>query len=72
MNDQFTKKIKMASKYEVDEYLMAAMDRKRELYPDWELIYMAIPKNNEEDRRATIRFIVDMLERGEAQRLADM
>lgn len=57
---------------EIDEAMRALIARKRELYTDWELIYMAIPKNNEEDRRATIRFIIDMLERGEAQRLADM
>ena len=57
---------------EIDEAMRALIARKQELYTDWELIYMAIPKNNEEDRRATIRFIIDMLERGEAQRLADM
>lgn len=35
-----------ADAQEIDYILDAAMNRKRELYPDWELFYCAAPKGS--------------------------
>lgn len=42
--DQVIKDIQKADVIQIDRILDAAMKRKRELYPDWELFYCAAEK----------------------------
>ena len=45
------------------ELAMDALEaRKRQLYTDWDIYYMAIPKSKQQ-RRETIQYIMDMLEK---------
>ncbi len=43
--------IEEASAAEIDEYLDAALNRKRELYPDWDICYLALPNNAPKQRK---------------------
>ena len=50
------------------ELAMDALEaRKRQLYTDWEICYMAIPKSNQQQRSQTIRYIMDMLQKMDAE-----
>lgn len=42
--DEILMKIENAELGEIDELLGASMDRKRELFPEWEILYLAMPK----------------------------
>lgn len=42
--DEILLKIEKAELAEIDELLGAAIDRKRELFPEWEILYLAMPK----------------------------
>lgn len=44
--DEILKKIEEADQSEIDELLSTAIERKRELFPEWEILYLAMPKNN--------------------------
>lgn len=45
--------IQHADAAEIDSLLDTALRRKRDLYPDWELLYFAHPKNApEQDRKS--------------------
>ena len=48
---------------EIDIYVKCAIDRYRELFPDCELIYMAIPKKDPAEREQTILYIIEMLQK---------
>lgn len=43
--------IQKADAREVDEILDAAMARRKQLYPDWEMVYFAVPKNDPRERQ---------------------
>lgn len=45
---------------EVDEYLDAVLNRKQELYPDWEFIYLALPTNDPQERERIIGKVREM------------
>lgn len=44
--DELLAKIKEATCSEIDALLNAAIERKRELFPDWETVYLAMPKRD--------------------------
>ena len=44
MREGTLQNIKKANAKEVDEILDAAMERRRQLFPDWEMVYYARPK----------------------------
>ena len=47
----------------VDQILDAAFKRRRELFPDWDMIYFALPKNNPKERKMILEQVLDMLMR---------
>lgn len=49
MLEQILRGIQNADAKEIDDILDAAVKRRRQLYPDWEMIYLAAPKKNPED-----------------------
>ena len=50
--DEMVRKIGAADSEMIDMILDAAMNRKRELYPEWEMVYLALPKNDPQEREA--------------------
>ncbi len=46
--DEILKKIEEADPGEIDELLSTAIERKRELFPDWEILYLAMAKKDTE------------------------
>lgn len=51
LNESITNTIKAADAEEIDEILDMAMERRRELYPDWDMAYLAVPKGAPEGTR---------------------
>ena len=43
--------------------LNAAFERKRELYPDWDIIYLALPKEDWQERKRTLTMALNFEER---------
>ena len=56
-------RIKNAKEYEIDIIFDTALERKRELYPEWVIYYAAVPKLNREEREQTIRDMLYFLEK---------
>jgi len=46
--------IQNAESGEIGFYMKAALERYREVFPEWEIIYTALPKKDSEERRQTI------------------
>lgn len=49
--------IRQAEPGEIGDILEAAVARKRELYPEWEMVYLALPKNDPEERKRTLDWV---------------
>ena len=49
--------IQSADASELEDILDAAIKRKRELFPDWDILYLAIPKNDADERMRTYDYI---------------
>ena len=57
------KKIAAAQPKEIDELLDAVLERKRELYPQWEINYLAIPKGDCQEQKQTLAWMFSVMER---------
>lgn len=57
-------KIEEAGKEEIDELLAAAIERKRELFPQWEILYLALPKGDTQKWKETLNQVYSYLELG--------
>lgn len=55
--EELMKRIEQSDKEEIIDVLDAAMKRKRELYPDWDIIYYA-GKKGEKDEVDVIRSLL--------------
>ena len=53
--------IKNMNAEEIDLTMQALIDRKREIYADWEIVYMAVPKENPVEREMSILYLIEML-----------
>ena len=59
---QLIKAIRGADRNEIGDVLAAAMERYREVYPDWSIIYYAIEnKNRRKYKRELLRIIWMMI-----------
>ena len=58
---QIEEMVGQVNKEDIDLYVKCAMDRYRELFPDWEMFYMAIPKKDPKERAQTIQYLIEML-----------
>lgn len=47
---------------EIQKLINAVFARKRELYPDWDIVYMALPKDNWEERKRTLDMVLKLEE----------
>lgn len=46
---------------EIDKILEAALNQRRKMYSDWDMIYLALPKSNIEERREALKYAMDLL-----------
>lgn len=51
--------VSRANAVETEEFLSAAMDRKRRLFPEWDILYLAMPKGDSEERRRTLKSVLE-------------
>ena len=58
MIDEVLVYTKNADDTQVEQILNAALDRKRELFPDWDIQYLAVPKHDYKERQLTLEYIV--------------
>ena len=58
--EELKKQISNADSAQIDILLEAAFARKRELYPQWDIQYMALPKDDWEERRKIMEFMLEM------------
>lgn len=52
--EDLLRQIACADKMEIEDILSTAMKRKEELYPQWDMVYLALQKDDLEKRRATL------------------
>lgn len=61
-------RIDAAPASEIDWIINVALERKRELYPEWDIYYMAVPREKGEMRRKNLESIQRFLKmEGEGQ-----
>ena len=61
--------IKGMNAEELDLMMHTLLDRKREIFADWEMLYMAIPKKDPAERKQTILYIIEMLQKMQADNI---
>ena len=57
------KYISNADETSVDQILESAFNRRRLLFPDWDMIYFALPKNNSAERKWMLEQALEVLMR---------
>ena len=61
--------IKNMNAGEIDLAMHALIERKREIYADWEMVYMAIPKEDPVERAQSIQYLIQMLQKMQADQV---
>ena len=51
---------------QVELILNAVLDRKRELFPDWDIQYLAVPKHDSREGQLTLEYIIRWMNAGPA------
>lgn len=62
--DEIIMKIEEANEAQIDELLSTAIERKRELFPDWEILYLALPKRDTRQWKQILDQVYAYLELG--------
>lgn len=60
--------IKTANRSEIDAILDALSQRFASLYPEWELSFLTLPRNNPELRRSILRRVMELEDKFAGQR----
>jgi len=58
--DEIIRRIRHANKRELEITLEAAKEREKALYPEWEVISIALPRNDWEHRRYCLDLLLKM------------
>ena len=56
--------IKNTDGIHVELILNAVLERKRELFPDWDIQYLAVPKYDSKERQLTLEYIIRWMNAG--------
>ena len=56
-----TQTILTANSSDIEVILHAAIKRKRQLFPDWDILYLAIPKHDAEERQTTLDYLQQII-----------
>lgn len=62
MNDIW-KHIQSAGVSEIDSVLWEAIQRKRELYPNWDFVFVSLPKDNAQEQNAILHDLIVQLDK---------
>lgn len=60
MNKLFCKLLMHANTEQIDAVLQAAVKRREELHPEWDMTYIALPKNDPEKRMEMLLEMVNL------------
>lgn len=63
MHTELINSIRSAQASEIEDILHFALERKRQLFSDWDILYLAIPKNDEQERRHTLEYLIHLYEK---------
>ena len=53
--------VEKATEEELDGILNAVFQRRRKLFPDWDMIYFALPKNDPAERKRLLEQALEVL-----------
>ncbi len=59
--NRLIRKIQKAEEANVDAILGAALARKMELCPEWEIVYMAVSRDTKQKWQKTVRAVLEVL-----------
>lgn len=57
MNPDFVEMIRSADADDLELILTVALERKRQMFPQWDIIFLALPKYDEAERADTLEFV---------------
>ena len=60
---RFLREIEKMGSAELDAILHAVMARHRALFPDWETVYLALPRKDLEMRQMYLKIMIEYLEK---------
>ena len=58
--DEIIEQIMKADTSRIDDLLHAVFERKRTLYPQWDILYPAIPRDDWDERRRILESVLQM------------
>ena len=61
--DWIIREIEQANHEETEALMEVIFERKRQLYPDWDICYLALPKEDWKERELILRGIVSLEEK---------
>ena len=56
--DEFLKRITHSDDFELSQIIQAVVKRYQDVFPDWEVVFLSMPKNNPEVRMQTLTYIL--------------
>ena len=60
MHNELITAIRSANASEIEDILHLAIEKKRQLFPDWDIIYLALPKTDKYERKRTLDYLVKL------------
>lgn len=57
--------IEQADDFEINEIINAVIRRYQAVFPDWEVMFLSLPKNDPEERRKALQSIINFLKNHE-------
>ncbi len=58
--DELCQRIRLANPEEINDILQAAFERYRILFPNDEILYLSLPKNNPQERQRLLQMIQNL------------
>ena len=56
--DEVLQKIESADDHEIEQIMDAVRKRFAGAFPDWEVLYISLPKHNEKERQKTLDYLL--------------
>lgn len=54
-------RIRCADPEEIEKLISAVLRRKRELFPEWDVVYFALPKKDKEERKRMAKLALEVM-----------
>lgn len=59
--DELCQRIRLANPEEINDILQAAFERYRILFPNDEILYLSLPKNNPQERQRLLQMMQNLM-----------